>query len=44
MTLSLGIVTSAQGHFTDIRELCEAATEARQRARQALGSSIYIER
>jgi GGDEF domain-containing protein len=44
MTLSLGIITSAQGPFTDIRELSEAATEARQRARQASGSSIYMER
>lgn len=44
MTLSLGIVTSAQGPFTDIRELSEAATESRQRARQASGSSIYVER
>jgi PleD family two-component response regulator len=44
MTLSLGVVTSAHGPFTDIRELSEAATEARQRARLAIGSSVYIER
>jgi PleD family two-component response regulator len=44
MSLSIGVVTSAHASFTDIRELSEAATEARQRARLATGSSVYIER
>ena len=44
MTLSIGVITSAIASFTDIRELSEASTEARQRARLALGSSVYFER
>lgn len=44
MSLSIGVITPAQGPFTDIRELSEVAAEARQKARQASGSSVYIER
>ena len=44
MSLSLGVLPGSLGPFTDIRELSEAASEARQKARQAPGSSVYIER
>jgi|SRR5579859_3996302 len=44
MSLSVGIITQAQGPFTDIRELSEVAAEAKQKARQATGSSVYVER
>ena len=44
MSLSVGVITNAQGPFTDIRELSEVASESRQKARSAGGSSFYIER
>jgi hypothetical protein len=44
MSLSIGVITQAQGPFTDIRELSEVAAEARQKARLAAGSSVYVER
>lgn len=44
MSLSIGVIGQAQGPFTDIRELTEVAAEAKQKARQASGSSVYIER
>jgi PleD family two-component response regulator len=44
MSLSIGVISQAQGPFTDIRELSEVAAETRQKARQATGSSVYIER
>src|SRR5262249_44888768 len=44
MSISIGVISQAQGPFTDIRELGEVAAEARQKARQATGSSVYIER
>jgi PleD family two-component response regulator len=44
MSLSIGVITQAQGPFTDIRELSEVAAEARQKARLATGSSVYMER
>ena len=44
MSLSIGIITQAQGPFTDIRELSEAASEARQHARLPVGSAVYMER
>ncbi len=44
MSLSIGVISQAQGPFTDIRELTEVASEAKQKARQAGASSVYIER
>lgn len=43
MSLSIGVITHTLGPFTDIRELSEVAAEARQKARQAAGSSVYVE-
>jgi diguanylate cyclase (GGDEF)-like protein len=44
MSLSIGVISHTLGPFTDIRELTEVAAEAKQKARQASGSSIYVER
>jgi PleD family two-component response regulator len=44
MSLSIGVISQAQGPFTDIRELTEVASEAKQKARQPIGSSVYVER
>jgi GGDEF domain-containing protein len=44
MSLSVGVITQAQGPFTDIRELTTVSSEAKQKARQTGGSSVFIER
>lgn len=42
MSLSIGIVTDEQYAFTDVREITEAAAEARQHSRQLPGSALHI--